>query len=411
MASFTFLLTIVVLSAGPTAEFQLVSGDTLSGTLVDIDGKVAKIRVADEEVRSIPLNEIFTVSLERDTESPTASGYPLEVLLVDGSRIKGRSVAFGGRDFTIQTTEDPPINLTKTNVRGMRFHHTERDEQSGDDSLSASWAELLKQPILGDAIVLDQEGELTHSEVVIIKIEGEEISIQLDDIQRAANRNKLFGLLFYQRQERRLPSSLGTLKTVDGSSWQLRDMSLQGDQLEVTSLAGVRHQLPLSQVKTFDFAAGNILFLTEISPDRTQWSPFIGSLLSTDELALVYAPRFDTSFHGQPLALERDAKLQVFAKGIAAQAKTELIYTLPEGFKQFRALVGLSPRGPQNASLKFSLVGDQRILLEEVFSEESPIQEIVVDVSQVRRLRIVVDFSESGGWGDVMHICQPRLIK
>jgi len=411
MASLTFFLTMMVLSAGPTAEFQLVSGDTLSGTLVDIDGKVAKIRVADEELRSIPLNEIFTVSLKRETVIPAPSHLPVEVLLVDGSRIKGQSVAFGGRDFAIQTTEDILLNLTKTNVRGMRFLHSEEDEQSGADSLSANWTELLKQPIVGDAIVLVREGELTHQEVVVTNIEGEEISIQLDDIQTDVNRDKLFGLLFYQRQQRRLPSSLGTLKTVDGSSWQLRDMKLLEDQLEVTSLAGVRHELPLSQVDSFDFAAGNILFLTEISPDRTQWSPFIGSLLSTDELALVYAPRFDSSFHGQPLALERNGKLQGFAKGIASQAKTELIYTLPEGFKQFRALVGLSPRGPQNASLKFSLVGDQRIILEEVFTEESPIQEIAVDVSLVRRLRIIVDFSESGGWGDVLHICQPRLIK
>lgn len=411
MASLTFLLTMTVLSAGPTAEFQLVSGDTLSGVLVDIDENAATVRLADDQERAIPLNELFAVSLDADTEAQKGEHFPLEVLLFDGSRVMGRSIEFGGRDFAIQTAQDTPLDLTKTNVRGMRFHSADQEERIGGESYSANWEELLKQPILGDAIVLVREEDLTHQEVVITQIEGEAISIQLDDIQTDVNRNKLFGLLFYQRQERRLPSSLGTLKTVDGSSWQLRDMKLQADHLEITSLAGVRHRLPISQVESFDFAAGNILFLTEISPDRTQWSPFIGSLLSSDELALIYAPRFNSSFSGAPLSLERDGRLQTFAKGIAAQAKTEIIYSLPEEFKQFRALIGLSPRGSHNGSLKFSLVGDQRILAEEVLTEDTAPREVVVDVSQVRRLRIIVDFSESSGWGDVLHICQPRIVK
>ncbi|MEX0792190.1 MAG: NPCBM/NEW2 domain-containing protein [Pirellulaceae bacterium] len=411
MASFTFLLLMTVLSAGSSAEFQLVSGDTLSGTLIGIDGKAATVRLADDQERTIPLNEIFTVSLKRGKEASTTSSFPLEVLLVDGSRIKGRSVEFGGRDFAIQTANDTLLTLTKTHVRGMRFPNADQGEEIGGESLTANWTELLEEPILGDAIVLVREGELTHQEVIITNIEGENISIQLDDIQTDVNREKLFGLLFYQRQERRLPISLGTLETHDGSSWQLRDMKLQEDQLEITSLSGVRHQIPLSQVESFDFAAGNILFLTEISPDRTQWNPFIGSLLSKDELALVYAPRFDSSFREEPLSLERDGKLQNFAKGIAAQAKTEIIYTLPEGFQQFRALIGLSPRGSHNGGLKFSLVGDQRILAEELLTNDTVPRELVVDVSQVRRLRIIVDFSESSGWGDVLHICQPRILK
>jgi hypothetical protein len=332
----------------------------------------------------------------------------LEVLLVDGSRLKGHGVDFRGRTIELRGPDDRSLKLNKTHVRGMRFIS---DENQAADPHEASWEQILKAPILGDAIILVQNGGLTHQEVVVTQIKGDEISIQLDDFQTEANREKLFGLLFYQRQDRCLPSSVGRLITVDGSQWQIRDLKREEDQLRFTSLSGVEHQLPWDKVESFDFGSGNIMFLTEISADRTQWSPYIGSLLSSEELAVVYAPRIDTSFQGQPLALELDGKLQTFAKGVAAQAKTEMIYTLPEGFKQFRATIGLSPQGSQNASLKFNLVGDQRVLAEEVLSEDQPTKEIVVDVSQVRRLRITVDFSEAGGWGDILHICQPRLLK
>lgn len=409
------LIMLSLLAAGPAVEVQQLDGTKTSGDLVELTADSLEVQLADGKSSVFPAKEIISVRPLDQVSSDAKQSVSKELFFADGSRLLAADMLVSSRNAELMLPSGARVEIGRSALKGVRLLPTDPQSPDAklpdDDPLREKWHELAKEHTGGDAIVLNREGMLTVQEVVIHGVTAEGVKIQLDDITTTVNPAKLYGLLFYQRAAREFPSPLCVVHLNDESTLVARTIKMNNGQTRVTILTGTEIPIPFDRITKLDFAAGNIQFLDELKPTRITWAPVLKSAIAVDDLSLVYAPRINESFQGEPIQLEEDQQPQAYSRGIAVHATSELLYQLPSGFRQLQMRVGIAPESLGTCTAKLQVIGDQKILFEKQFNNQTPPEDIALNISGVSRLKIVVDASDGEDFGDVLHLVQARLLK
>ncbi len=194
---------------------------------------------------------------------------------------------------------------------------------------------------------------------------------------------------------------------------------LQNDDLIADSSAGVTIGWPLANIVSADLSAGKIAYLSDLKPIATSWRPLVGFPAAASQATRFGEPRFDRSTSGGPLTLAipaadpalGTADVKSFAKGLAIRSRTELVYRLPSGYGRFQAEAGIEPLASASGNVMLSILGDDRLLMEQaVDGSDAPIA-LDLDIAAVKRLKIVVDYGENLDTGDWLNLCNARILK
>lgn len=393
------LLAASSLSAALTVDVETLDGRTLQGELRQLTAKEIGLRtsVGDEK---IPYDELMRVDIPGDEATPAEGAAMLQ--LADGSQLHIKDFSLADRKFVVKSDAFKQFEVPAVALRMLRLDDDQR-------SFDKRWDELLAEKILGDAVVIRRGEDLSFQEAIVQSIGDGKAAIQLDDLEAKVPLDRLAGLLFYQRNNRKLATPLCKLELRAGGVIFAGKIQLEEELLQVESNAGGKFSIPLAAIQSIDFAAGNIIPLTDLTADQDAWASFIPSNLSRDQLSLIYAPDVRTGSAAQPLELTIGADTKSFASGIALHARTELTYLLPDDVRQFHAFAGL-PAGA-SGPLKLTITADKTTVVDQVLDENQSSLDIHGDVRGARRLKIVVDFAGNGDLGDRVYLCQPRLIK
>lgn len=393
------LIAASTISAAVTVDVETLDGRTLSGELHELSADQIGLRtsVGDEK---LPYDALMRVDIEGEEAPPAEGG--AQLLLADGTQLDVKKYTLENRTFVVDSAGFSMFEVPAAALRLLRFNADQR-------SFDARWDELLGEKILGDAVVIRRQDDLSYQEAIIQSIADGKAAIQLDELEAKIPLDKLAGLLFYQRNNRKLGAPLCKIELRDGGVIFAGKIMLEEDLLKIESSAGGKFELPFASVQALDFAAGNIVSLADLTPDQDAWATFIPSSLPRDQLSLIYAPDVRTGSSALPLELSIGGESKSFASGIALHARTELTYLLPDDVRQFHAFAGL----PDGASgpLKLTITADKTTLIDKVLDQNEPTLDIHGDVRGARRLKVVVDFAGNGDLGDRVYLCQPRLIK
>jgi hypothetical protein len=235
-------------------------------------------------------------------------------------------------------------------------------------------------------------------QTVEFELEGEKVPVR---------RSKVFGLVVHHASGRELPEAMGVLHDRSGSTWTLRSLALAGDQIEWTTLLGVKQKRPLAAVARLDFSRGKVVYLSDLKPDSVQWVPFFGMGRELPTRAAWYAPRQDQNLQSGPLQI--DGKR--YAKGLAMHSRTELVYRLADRYRRFVAVVGIDDTARPRGNVRLVISGDDRVLFEAVVAGTDVPKPIELDMTGVRRLSILADFGDDLDVGDHLDLCEARLLK
>ncbi|PHS14332.1 MAG: hypothetical protein COA78_05870 [Blastopirellula sp.] len=403
MSLVSTLISIGLLSSAIPVEVQTLDGTTVAGNLQQIAGSTLTLQQPGSDILELDTSDLLSVAFNSEMHTPVDPA-KFDVLMADGSQALAENLDFESGKVNLTTLQGVEISFGSSSLRSVLL-------KQQNESFAQQWAEMHQEKILGDAIVLRRGDALTYQEVIIKSITSEGVAIELDDLKTTVNLEKLEGLLFYQRGDRKFSKPICKLETTDGAAWLATELTLSDEGIfNLVSAAGVQLELPVESIQSLDFTDGNIIFLSDL-PRNEKWSPFVPSAISRSRLALLYAARFDEDYQGQPLTLQMDGKIVPYSKGIAMHATTELIYQLPEDVKQFKAIVGLAPAVASAGNLHFKIIGDRKILAEHTIDGNSSPIVINADVTGVRRLKILVEAGESGDFSDQLHFCQARLLK
>ena len=414
MTSFLIMLTLA--AAPPAVEVQGLDGSAIQGALVDLTNQSIVVEITNDgatDTKTFATKEVLGLAPVASPNQQAAKQPVAELTLADHSRLWLADIQLKNRDVKLKLTFGQEAEIVKSAIKGVRFEHPEAAEGGAPpiDPYREKWEKIVQEHTGGDAIVVVRDGDLSVQQVIVHAIENQSVSIQLDDISLDAPFPKLYGLLFFQRQAREFPPPLCQVQLHDDSQLLAKTLRLTGDHLQITTLVGADLPIPFSQIKNLDYGAGNIQFLDEMTPSLTEWSPIIQSAISMRELSLVYAPRMNESYQKEPLQLEYDGIPEVYAKGIAVHATSTIAYDLPDGFRVLQMTAGIAPRSLGMCTAKLQIVGDQKILWEHTFDDDTPPEEVSVNIAGVRRLKIIVDSLDGEDFGDVLHLCQARLLK
>ncbi len=183
--------------------------------------------------------------------------------------------------------------------------------------------------------------------------------------------------------------------------------------------AGAKLSWPIEDIWLADFSAGKLMYLSDIEPASAKWTPLVG-LPAAATLAAEYGqPHRDKSAFGGALALlvkagesiATPAATRSFNKGLALRSRTEIVYRLPVGFRRFTALAGIDPASSANGNVRLIISGDDRVLLDAEIAGDQPPHPIQLEIANVKRLKIVVDYGQNLDAGDWLNLCDAKIVK
>lgn len=405
-----FVSLILIVALLPVEEAHLVSlaGTKATGTLEQLNREGARIGEID-----FPAGQIASISFDRPVDDKVHNG--AECNLVDDSRILVKHWKIADQVVLI---EAPCGELFKIKTRDVRSIKSRQQPAK----LAEAWQQISNSsPVSGDAIVIQRGGALETLEGRIGDVADEKLSFTLDDQTAGISLNKIEGMVFYHATGRELVSPICQLTLIDGSTLNLRDLNFEDDVFSCESVAGVKFDVNLTSVSEFSFGLGRSVFLSEMELSSAEWNPLIASSSVAAHLKLMSLPKRNRAFDGKPLTLivYPDANFpgvrerREFLHGFAVKSGSKLAFALDENYQQLTGLVGFDPKANASGNVQLAIRGDGKLLFEQVLTNErfaNPV-ELDVDVSNVSRLVIEVDYFDGRAVGDVLHFCELEAIK
>ena len=343
--------------------------------------------------------------------------------LTDGTLIPMSSLRIAGKAATLTLGEsaaakddkEKTINVLAAQLAAVRF-------QRLDPSLEGQWKEIRQLKSANDLlVVLKKDGKsLDYVEGVLGDITDEKVEFKLDGELNRVDRAKVAGVI-YSRQERQ--SSADSRMVLQGRSGlrvSAAKIELVDSMLSITTAGNVKFAWPIDDIELIDYSAGKIQYLSDIEPASQNWSPLVGVPAGATLAAAYGQPRRDRSAFGSKLSLlikgengddSPQGATRIFNKGLSLRSRTELVYRVPAGFKRFTALAGIDPATVSSGNLQLAILADDHALLETEIAGDQPPQPIDVDISGVKRLKILVDFGQNLDSGDWLNLCDAKIVK
>jgi hypothetical protein len=198
---------------------------------------------------------------------------------------------------------------------------------------------------------------------------------------------------------------------VGGSAFALRDVSLHEGALKATTVGGVPLELPLAAVAKVDFSAGNVQFLAELAPDTGGGVPTVS--LQPANMAYKFGRVFQVRTSPPLGAAKFSIGGKRFDGGLSLHSPLTLVYRVPEGFRRFRAVVGIDDSVVAPGQFELVILGDGKELMRQRYGGDEPRTPLPIDldIQGVRRISIVLDPADGQDIGDQLNLCEARFTK
>jgi hypothetical protein len=409
------LLAAATLAAQPEVSLKRLEGGGLEGRLQGLTTTSVELATT-AGTKTVPAAEILWLDFGRSSVGKPA----VWIELVDGSRLHAMAYTSGEGTARITLATGGLIELPARAVHSVRFH-----QQAPE--LALQWREIASSMATGDILVIRkvstrtiEQGEnepRTVTEHALDQVEGtvqevtpDTVRFELDGEAVNVRREKLEGIIYYQRGRRELPAA-AKCRLIDtaGSQWLLSDIALMADRLAVTTLGGHKLDLRLADTAKIDFSVGNVAYLSDLESD-SPGEPAISLQPSnmTYKFSRIFALRA-----GPPLGTNTFRMGgERYDNGLSLHSPTKLDYRVPPGFKKFHAVAGIDDSILSPGRFTLTILADNKEVARHEFSDEQrkPVP-LTLDVSQARRLSIVLEAGDGQDIGDQLNLCEARFTK
>jgi hypothetical protein len=393
-----FSLTVCHGAPGQTPSVRLtaIDGESVDGNLQSADTQRVRLNVSGEP-KEWESQNVLKVELARKSTTGTA---PLELGLLDGSRLKGTKLVgteqlwqFGDSSGTVQ--EFGPGVVRSLLVRNLT------------PELSAAWNEALKEPDESDALILLRPGNVVDRvNGIITEVKDGRVVFDLDGQSVDVNFEKLLGMVWFRKQQDRMKPKI-QIEFADGSLVLTEALATTGDSLTYRSISNKDVSIPIARVASLNYASANVKWLAELpvlnaaSDGRIDWKGD-GNLVGK-----VLAPQFITS-RGQGAAIEsakpEDLDLVFLSPG-------SFTFRAPDGFSKFRALVERLGIGNARSEVVIEVWEDDQKLMRHALAANEDTLELDVPVSGGKKITFKVASSNRLQIGSQVTWKQPRLTR
>jgi len=395
---FALILSAVVTVAGPGFDVQLLDGQSLSGSITALDAKQVTVET-DDGPTTLDVTKLARISAV-DKSKAIGSLPSVWIDLVDGTTLLAAEYAVSEDAARITFGDKQQAELPAKRIAAVRF-------QELTDEIAGEWSRIREMKSDSDLLVVRKNDTVNYHKGMVEGVDESTVRFNLDGDVLPVKRTKVLGIVYYRRGDGTMPATVCGLDDVDGSRWAVSSLAFADDKLQLSTPAGLSVSRPLESVKNIDFSSGKIVYLSDLPTESVKWTPYFGKSDQLPILRKFFAPRFDSGFGSNELCLDKKA----YRKGLALHSRTEIVYRLPGRFGRFKALVGIDDAVRPNGNVRLVISGDERTLLETTIDGNDDPKPVDLDISGVRRLRILVDFGERLDVADHLDLCEARIVK
>ncbi len=392
-------LLLACLAVAPEFSASLLDGRTVQGRLVELSATGAVLETASGRL-AVPAAEL--AGLEPAMPVAHASSEATAwVELVDGSRLAAQSYLVDNGQAAIVLVDGIKVRLPVGRVASVRLA-----EQTAE--LAREWAEIAAGEHSGDVLVVRRRKTLDFLTGIIGDVDEATVAFQMEGERLAVRRSRIEGLIYFRPPGDPLPAAFCRLATASGQHIQVQQVQLVGDAAadavwQITSPAGMELRIPAAQVARVEF---KVQYLSDLEPERSNWTDYFSAVAAVPVMAELYAPRRNRGFFSGELKLAGRS----YAKGLALRSRSEIDWRLPGTHRRLTAVAGIDDAVRPRGSVRLVVQGDARTLLDTTVTGETPSLPIDLDITGVRRLRILVDFGDDLDISDYLNICDARLV-
>ena len=379
------------------AELRTLAGKALEGELVEISDKGAVI-AKDGKRTSVPFAEILQIDVQKATEV-AAGGAVIDVELIDGSLLHCKKVTFKGKDAQLTFLgSDGVHNLPLQSISNIL-------NGAQDPAVRQEWQEkILSRRSNQDRVVIARDNALNALQGTLgdANDAGQiEFTLEVGGERRTRgfDLDKVRGLVFMRTPAADAPSPL--CKVMDGSqnSFIAAKVQMIGQNLKVTTVTGAVLEMPMAAVVRLDFTNDKIAYLSDMTP---------AALVYRSPTGRNDPPRMDMNLDGKgPLQV----KGEVFSKGLAIHAYTELTYNLDGKYKKFEAVIGMDDVVGGDGQPRVRIEGDGRELFGQTIGRKDERHALDLNVGGVKQLRVIVSSGKPFGFEAHVDLANAKLSK
>ena len=396
------LLAVSAAGAVRADEAVTLAGQRTAGRLTRAGGTSVGITRLDGTVVSVAVRELATVELSRGPLLPAEAKYD-EFELTDGSTFRAGKVLVKGGAVVADPlapggTPPPVVTVPLRSVAWLlRGGH--------DPKNRADWTRLLAGRGKRDLFVVRQAAGLQPLPGTVVEGSpaGDRLTFEREDGQRTSLplTRATGGIVFNQPPQAEVPPTLCRVLDAFGNTWVAARLDLDGDTVTVITPAGAVARYPdRTGLRSLDFGQGNTAYLSDLTLDA-DYPPAEKSGPLGEQFP--YSPR---------VTLDGELKLggRGFAKGLAVPPDVVLGVPVGDGFRTFRATVGLPEAAPPDAAFALKIEADGRPLFAGTVKAGDPPRELSLNVADAKRLRIAVERSRLWA-GDALVLGDARFQK
>ncbi|MBX3442940.1 MAG: NPCBM/NEW2 domain-containing protein [Planctomyces sp.] len=389
-------------SAGETSRtvtVETLDGESISGSGLTKLSSTGIELTGDAGTTAFDLQNVQSVRWSAAEGATASDAAPaVEVSLPDGSRLGATSFQFRQRAAAVETSFGP-VRIPGTLLRSVRLAAAVED-------LAAAWAEYASRETRNDLLIVRKGEALDFVAGVIGDVTDAQVTLLVRDREVPVPRDRVYGLVFASGEAPAGGAIVSEVQTTDGQRLMAREVSLDGDVLQVRGAGELRAAIPLSQVAALDFTLGKVKSLAELPRAEVQ---HVESLLLPPS---VFAVHENQNAVGQPLRIgNRD-----FARGLWLHSGVTATFRVGREYRRLSGVIGIDGNPPELAraapELKVVISGDGKPLQELLVKWSDAPQPLDVDIQGVRELEIRVQ-PQHASPGPLEHVVigDARVIK
>ena len=386
------LITVLLLAAfadAPQVEVSTISGTTHTGTLQAIDAGNWTL-IIDGKPIELPAAAVLEARLTGDPPV-LAMKPPHEVTLLDGTRLSAAQVAIAGDGVTVTSPTAGELRLPRKSLSSIRLVES-------PSTVYAAWLALQKRERRQDMLIVQKGETLDFVEGVIGNISAESVTLLLDGEGVDVPREKVFGIVFYNRDTASAKAE-GVVELTNGDRLTVTGLTAAADSLKLTLTSGSDVVIPVSSMRSIDYSFGKLTWLSSLEPrDLKREFRFIEP---------ADAMRNDRDLSGKSLRLGD----RIFSRGVSVRSKTQLRYRLNGDYTRFQCWAGIQQGFSGDVRLTISVDG-VKAFDELVKPTDEEARRIDLETSGRFNLEILVDYgSVESDIGDHLTLGDARLLR
>jgi hypothetical protein len=373
------------LASEPRVIVKTITTDAVAGRLVEFSlAKGLVLRTDDGTERDLPTRDL--VRLSRSTGAGAVGPYGTKVEIVGGDILFGHLVDDGLEGaLRLDTLEVGPLDVPLDVVTAFETSRELNPTQKGAlESLDEDRVLLTNGDVLGGFIT-----GVSSARIALDSALGEqEISAELVVAARlAAQRVEAIEgphVLVHFRSGGRLTAT---------------DLRWAEDSIEARLRYGPRIQIKPERIEALDLIGGRWEWLGSHEPVSFQHTPMF---------SLDWPYRKNRNVLGRPLMIAGER----FEHGLGVHSRSNLIYELRGGYREFVTSFGLDDSSGRHADVDVAVrVDDQTRFERRGVRAGELVGPIRINIAGASRIELIVDFGKNGDLQDRFNWVEAALVK